>query len=186
MKNWFYVDGKTKERIGPLTEAVIRMKFEAGEIGPNEMVWHEGLPAWTPAQTALTLVPVPGLVQGQTIPIPDGLRGWMSFVGVCVSITGIFCALTIIGLLPGIFMVVAGCGLLAARGALDQQPYIVPSQVAFFQNLAGFFRWTGWVIILTMLAHILLMLLFFWLFHMAMRSFSLSPDWPWSVLPSLF
>lgn len=45
MEIWLIVNGK---RSGPYPDYEIRGRIEHGEMTPEEMVWHEGLPEWTP------------------------------------------------------------------------------------------------------------------------------------------
>lgn len=67
MEIWLIVNGK---RSGPYPDYDIRSRIEHGELGPEEMVWHEGLPEWTPVgelelfrnsleQQAVALAPPP-------------------------------------------------------------------------------------------------------------------------------
>ncbi|MFM2198391.1 MAG: hypothetical protein RLZZ505_1823 [Verrucomicrobiota bacterium] len=45
MEIWLIVNGK---RSGPYPDYDIRSRIEHGEMSRDEMVWHEGLPEWTP------------------------------------------------------------------------------------------------------------------------------------------
>jgi uncharacterized RDD family membrane protein YckC len=45
MEIWLIVNGK---RSGPYPDYDIRSRIEHGEITSEEMIWHEGLPGWTP------------------------------------------------------------------------------------------------------------------------------------------
>ena len=45
MEIWLIVNGT---RSGPYPDYEIRSRIEHGEITSDEIVWHEGLPAWTP------------------------------------------------------------------------------------------------------------------------------------------
>lgn len=45
MEIWLIVNGK---RSGPYPDYEIRGRIEHGQMSPEEMVWHEGLPEWTP------------------------------------------------------------------------------------------------------------------------------------------
>jgi len=44
--NWFYVDGP--RRVGPLSDSEWADLVRSGKIQPGTLVWHEGLPTWTP------------------------------------------------------------------------------------------------------------------------------------------
>ena len=155
MANWYFVNPKTREKNGPHDEAFVRSKFIAGEIGPETLVWHDGLANWIPAGQAFAALQAPSGTEGQ-VPLPDGLRGWMTFIGV----------MTILGsLLPtvmlyGIPMLLAGIALLGARGALDRTPFISPDLVPFFNKLRTFFCCWGWMYILCLFLAILLLLVY--------------------------
>jgi uncharacterized RDD family membrane protein YckC len=45
MEIWLILNGK---RSGPYPDYEIRSRIEHGQMTPEEMVWHEGLPEWTP------------------------------------------------------------------------------------------------------------------------------------------
>jgi uncharacterized RDD family membrane protein YckC len=45
MEIWLIINGK---RSGPYPDYEIRSRIEHGEMTSEEMVWHEGLPEWTP------------------------------------------------------------------------------------------------------------------------------------------
>jgi uncharacterized RDD family membrane protein YckC len=45
MEIWLIQNGK---RSGPYPDYEIRSRIEHGQMTPEEMVWHEGLPEWTP------------------------------------------------------------------------------------------------------------------------------------------
>ncbi len=44
--NWYYIDGPL--RIGPLNESEWAELVRSGKIGPETLVWHEGVEKWTP------------------------------------------------------------------------------------------------------------------------------------------
>jgi uncharacterized RDD family membrane protein YckC len=45
MEIWLILNGK---RSGPYPDYEIRSRIEHGQMTPEEMVWHDGLPEWTP------------------------------------------------------------------------------------------------------------------------------------------
>ena len=51
---WFF--GRDGVHHGPVSEEVLRRMVDSGELGPDDLVWREGLAAWQPAQQ------VPGLL----------------------------------------------------------------------------------------------------------------------------
>jgi hypothetical protein len=153
MPSWYYVIPKTREKSGPHDEATVRGKFIAGDIGPATMVWHDGLATWIAAREAFSALQTPGGGEGQ-VPLPDGLRGWMTFVGIMTILTAILPAL----MLYGLPMLLAGLAALAARGALDRAPFIAPDMVPFFSKLKTFFCCWGWMYILGLFVGVLFLL----------------------------
>ena len=41
---WYYASGKEKK--GPVDDDALSALVESGEVSPETLVWHEGLPAW--------------------------------------------------------------------------------------------------------------------------------------------
>jgi len=139
MANWYYVAPKTREKTGPHDEAFVRAKFIAGEIAPTALVWHDGLANWIPAGQAFSSLQAPAGSEGK-VPLPDGLRGWMTFVGVMTILSSLLPAF----MLYGIPMLLAGFAALGARAALDRSPFVSPDMVPFFSKLRTFFCCWGW------------------------------------------
>lgn len=46
MTEWFY--GKEGQQYGPVNEATLRARAATGEVGPNDLVWCEGMENWQP------------------------------------------------------------------------------------------------------------------------------------------
>lgn len=113
MANWYFVNAKTRDKSGPHEESFVRAKFIAGEIRPETPVWHDGLAHWIPASQAFSALQAPGGIEGR-VPRPDGLLGWMTFVGVMTILVAIPPSLMLYGL-PLLF---AGIAALSARAAL--------------------------------------------------------------------
>ena len=153
MANWYFVQPKTREKSGPHEESFVRAKFIAGEIAPETLVWHDGLAGWIPAGQAFAALQAPSGAEGQ-VPLPDGLRGWMTFVGVMTILSSIFPSLVLYGL-P---MLLAGIAVLGARAALDRAPFVSPDLVPFFAKLKTFFCCWGWMFILVIFLTILFLL----------------------------
>jgi hypothetical protein len=143
MANWYYVVPKTREKSGPHEESFVRSKFIAGEIAPETLVWHDGLAGWIPAGQAFAALQAPAGTEGK-VPLPDGLRGWMTFIGVATILGALLPSVALIGL-P---LLLAGLALLGARAALDRAPFIPPDLVPFFTKLRAFFCCWGWGYIL--------------------------------------
>ena len=153
MANWYYVASKTREKSGPHEESFVRAKFIAGEIAPETLVWHDGLANWIPAGQAFAALQAPAGTEGK-VPLPDGLRGWMTFIGVMTVLGALLPSVALVGL-P---LLLAGLALLGARGALDRAPFITPDLVPFFTKLRTFFCCWGWAYILGLFLVVLVLL----------------------------
>ncbi|NCD23516.1 MAG: DUF4339 domain-containing protein [Spartobacteria bacterium] len=153
MANWYYVVSKTREKSGPHEESFVRAKFIAGEIAPEALVWHDGLANWIPAGQAFAALKAPAGTEGK-VPLPDGLRSWMTFIGVMTILGALLPSVALVGL-P---MLLAGLGLLGARAALDRAPFIPPDLVPFFTRLRTFFCCWGWMCILVLFLVVVLLL----------------------------
>jgi hypothetical protein len=55
MIEWFY--GKEGQQFGPIDEATLSARIAAGEIGPQDLVWKEGMDSWKPLQEIRHLAP---------------------------------------------------------------------------------------------------------------------------------
>jgi TM2 domain-containing membrane protein YozV len=62
MADWYYTSGG--QRQGPVPESQLRQMVAAGQVGPNELVWTQGMAQWSPASTALQ--------QPGQVPVPSG------------------------------------------------------------------------------------------------------------------
>ncbi len=171
MASWYYVIPKTREKSGPHDEATVRARFIAGEISPATMVWHDGLANWIPAGEAFSALQAPSGAAGQ-VPLPDGLRGWMTFVGVMTILSALLPSL----LLYGLPMLLAGLAALAARAALDRAPFIAPDLVPFFTKLKTFFCCWGWMYIIGLFLGILFLLAYAGIALWAVSSGQLDPQ----------
>lgn len=153
MATWYYVNPRTRDKIGPHDEAFVRAKFIAGEIPPDSLVWHDGLAAWIPAREAFSALQSPSGSEGK-VPLPDGLRGWMTFVGVMTILTFLLPSV----LLYGLPMLLAGIAALGARAALDRAPFVSPDTIPFFIKLRSFFCCWGWMYIIGLFLTVLVLL----------------------------
>jgi hypothetical protein len=155
MASWYYVVSKTREKSGPHDEAFVRAQFIAGEIAPGSLVWHDGLANWIPASDAFAALRSPSGMEGKAA-LPDGLRGWMTFIGLMTILGALLPSVVLFGL-P---MLLAGLALLGARAALDRTPFISPDMVPFFTKLRTFFCCWGWMYILGLFLAILVLLIY--------------------------
>lgn len=139
MASWYYVVPKTREKSGPHDEAFVRSRFIAGDLSPATLVWHDGLVGWIRAEEAFAALQSPPAEAGK-VPLPDGLRGWMGFVGAMTCLTFFLPAM----FLYGFPMFLAGFAVLGARGALARTPYVDPDLLPFFAKLRTLFCCWGW------------------------------------------
>lgn len=80
---WYYT--KSGQRHGPVGEDALKSMFTAGTLGPDDMVWRDGLPGWVLARSIEGLVPkavTTGVRVRFLCPPPDlaykeGVAGWM-------------------------------------------------------------------------------------------------------------
>jgi type IV pilus assembly protein PilA len=56
-EHWFYARDGTQ--LGPVSHAQLVEAIRSGECGPDDLVWHEGMPDWQPASTVPGLFPNP-------------------------------------------------------------------------------------------------------------------------------
>ncbi|HQQ61178.1 MAG TPA: DUF4339 domain-containing protein [Kiritimatiellia bacterium] len=155
MANWYYVNPQTRDKSGPHEEAFVRTKFIAGELAPSALVWHDGLAHWIPASEAFAALQSPTGTEGR-VSLPDGLRGWMTFVGIMTILSAILPSL----MLYGLPILLAGIALLGARAALDRAPFVAPDMIPFFAKLKTFFCCWGWMYIIGIFLTILLLLIY--------------------------
>jgi len=157
-KLWYYTQGASQEKKGPVPEAEIKSLAADGQIRANDLLWTDGMANWAPLSalpqlqspspsTAVTPTASPIATLNQ-MPIPDGLTGWMTFMGVMNIVGGIVSCLTCIGVIWGVFMIIAGTSLLAAKNAIASMTY-VPSELSFFfGKLKSFMLMSGIVSII--------------------------------------
>ena len=88
------------------------------------------------------------------VPLPDGLRGWMTFVGVMTLLSALFPSL----MLYGLPMLMAGIAAISARTALDRTPFVSPDMIPFFTKLRTFFCCWGWMYIIVLFLTVLFLL----------------------------
>jgi hypothetical protein len=174
---WFYAKGS--ERKGPLPEAELRTLIQKGDVSSNDLAWTEGMSNWAPIYSLPdlaggTAAPAPEPVQHTPVPaqqvashsaafspaassdqvaLPDGLAGWTGFVGIITIVSGVFNALSCIGVLFGIFQIIAGVALMGAKTALVGVDTVPASLDGFFQKMKTFMQMTGifYIVMLVMM-----------------------------------
>lgn len=64
---WYYAKGGAQ--LGPVEDSELRARIEAGEVGPGDLVWREGMGDWTPAGQVAELRAVAAPVAGPAAPV---------------------------------------------------------------------------------------------------------------------
>ncbi len=155
MASWYYVVSKTRDKSGPHDEAHVRGQFITGEIAPTTLVWHDGLPDWIPAGEAFATLKSPDAAIAQ-VPLPEGLRAWMAFVGLFTVLGSLLPSLLLVGL-P---MLLTGFAVLGARSSLARTPYIHADLLPFFLKLKRLFACWGWMYVIGLLLFVLALLVY--------------------------
>lgn len=118
-----YFVGHQGRQLGPFTDFQIREQLASGILSPDDLVWHEGLPAWQPLSTLFPIIgaatppPMPGGVHGHgggspfisavtREPPPDAPR--LAGRGARLLARLIDGVITIVAIVPGIIWLLAG------------------------------------------------------------------------------
>ncbi|NKB23380.1 MAG: hypothetical protein GKR87_03145 [Kiritimatiellae bacterium] len=105
--------------------------------------------------------PSPLAVNVSTHEIPEGLSGWVGFVGIITIVSGASYILSCIGIFIGVFMVIAGIALMGGKSALDNITHADPLMIPFLEKLRTFMLMTGIVYIVTIALTIIGLTLYF-------------------------
>jgi len=164
-KLWFYTKSGSTEKQGPISEAELKQHIGSGEITIHDLVWSEGMSNW------MSLAHIPELksalpAQGTTagVPVPEGLVGWTGFVGVMNIVGGIFSCISCFGIITGIFMIIGGAALMAAKNALAGVASVDASLGTFFQKLKTFMQMMGIMYIISLIGLVIIFVFYFSMF----------------------
>jgi hypothetical protein len=94
------------------------------------------------------------------VPLPPGLCGWMAFIAIWTIIGGAFNCLSVIGLIWGVMMIVAGVALWSGKDMLLAMGGVDPAYLPFLEKLKTFMMLTGIVYILSVVLGILIFIVF--------------------------
>jgi hypothetical protein len=70
--DWFYSDGD--KRMGPVTDDELRRMADAGTLGPNDLVWRDGMADWAEARSVGILFPYAQPVKAEADERPSRRR----------------------------------------------------------------------------------------------------------------
>lgn len=170
-KLWYYTQGGSQEKKGPVPEAEIKSLVASEQIQQNDLLWADGMADWmplsalpqlqssSPSMAEAPLIPVEA--PSHQTPLPEGLTGWMTFMAVMTIMVGAFQCLSCFGIVTGIPTIIAGAALLAAKNALANVSYADSSLSVFFGKLKSFFQLSGIVYIVSFIAVIALFIFYF-------------------------
>ncbi len=133
MAEWYWRRNPA-EKVGPRSTEEVRAALVAGLLDPGHEVWREGWDSWArigDVEEFRGVGPAPAAV-AHALPVPEGLRGWMTFVGVMNLLGGLFSILSCFGLLQGILLLVMGFAAIGASSALDTRGGTAPPNAALF------------------------------------------------------
>jgi len=158
---WFYTQGASDQQ-GPVPESRIREMIASGTLGSTDLVWSEGLPDWAPVSQMDPFRDAFAAGPATAAPrvLPDRLLGWMTFVGVMTLITGIIQCLSCVGILIGVFMIIAGVALLGAKTALGAAQVTDAGLIPFFEKLNSFMIMSGVAYIVTVIMYVVLIVIY--------------------------
>ena len=148
---WYYARNGT-DRQGPVSETELRNLIAQGQVQPDDVLWREGMAAWTPLRDlaefrSLTpsthTLPAPPPTPVERVDVPAGLSGWMAFNGILIILSGLAYITTCFALPSGVLLVIAGASLMSAQSMLSGLRTVDPAFLPFLQKLRGFFLMTG-------------------------------------------
>ena len=172
-KNWFYsADGQEKK--GPVPESELLQLLASGQVSAATLVWCEGMANWAQANTIAALQPQPVTTPAATAEVlssavapvaggaqvPQGLGGWMTFVGVMHIIGGAFACLSCIGLIYGIPMIMGGAGLISAKNLFAALPEVDPALLPALEKQRSAFKALGWSYIMMFIFTVIFMIIY--------------------------
>lgn len=170
--NWYYARNGN-DRQGPVPETDIRNLIAQGQLQPDDLLWREGLAAWTPLRDLAEFRSTPSAAPAipaaapDRVAVPAGLSGWMTFNGIVVILSGLTYITTCFALPTGVLLVIAGASLMSAQSMLGGLREVDASLLPFLQKLRSFFLMTG---VATLVAIALTILFFVVLFGIGAAS----------------
>lgn len=133
-EQWYYQ--KEGERSGPVTVGAVRAMLARGDLTPDTAVWCDGMQEWQPVRRVAEFT-AEDVVAGR-LPAPQGLSGWMMFLGVITIVSGALAVLSCFGIPTGVLTIIAGASLIGARTALDGLGQVPAEMMPFLQKIKTF------------------------------------------------
>ncbi|MBN1268656.1 MAG: DUF4339 domain-containing protein [Kiritimatiellae bacterium] len=173
---WYYSKGGA-DRQGPVSQSEIQRLLSVGELRPNDLVWTEGMAAWSPASSrpelGVAAAPAAAVISAPTTSaagpagLPAGLLGWATFVGVMHIVGGIFQCLSCVGIVIGIPMVMAGTALLGAKSTLESMSAVDPAFAPFLDKFKSYVTAMGVVFIIGIVVTTIMLIFYIGIFATA-------------------
>ena len=145
---WYYARGGSPDRSGPVPAAVLREMLADGRLAPDDLVWRDGFPEWVRAGVIRELQAGGASLDA----FSSSLRHWMALAAILCLIAGIVRCLTLVRMIPGILLIIAGAALFGARAALINMNPIDASLLPFFHHFRRFLQVVTWALFLGVLA----------------------------------
>jgi hypothetical protein len=161
-KLWFFAQGSSSDKQGPVTETQIRALIAERKLLPTDLVWSEGMTNWIPLGRVPELRPEPmAAAAGATsMDVPEGLKGWMTFVAIMTILGGVLQCFGCFTIVIGIPMIIGGIALLAAKDLLPELSSNEAALGTFLLKLKSFFLTSGIVYVISLVLGVIVALLF--------------------------
>ncbi len=158
---WYYSSGEGEKK-GPVSGNDLRRMISNDSLRDGDLVWKEGFSDWMPLSSVPELHPQSSMPHGVDgiYSVPQGLSGWMTFVGVMNITAGAVNCLSCFGIIIGIPMIIAGVALLGAKNALSQMDRITADMDIFLRKLHTVMIANGVIYAITLIG-IIIFLLFY-------------------------
>ncbi|MDA7518701.1 GYF domain-containing protein [Akkermansiaceae bacterium] len=146
MSEWYYGQGGRQE--GPIDEATMRSRIAAGQVGPADLVWREGMAEWLPlgqvAELASASVEASPYATPGTNPVAASQQYYApalptSGLAIAALVCGILAILATcmsVGIIFGIPAVI--CGHLAMKSFKNPQPQVGGKGMALAGLICGY------------------------------------------------
>jgi hypothetical protein len=136
---WWY--GSQGQQMGPVSEGEMRSMVAAGQLGPDTMVWREGMTGWQPLPACLELSTANPWMTGYVGVAPTGTTSGLAIASlVCgiVSLMAVFCYISGVAAIPAVI-----CGHLALRRIRNAQVPIGGRGLAIAGLITGYLGLLG-------------------------------------------